>query len=180
MGRSANQVVREKLIAAMEQRAARFDGEARRVLDERVAVLRALAADDASDAEEPPDNTMSPSGGPLGKLVGTIASVTSPERAAYPELPALEAFRTLWSGIRSDSQLQQSVAQAPTGAGPLNSAALVSRSIALMREVSPEYLRSFLGYVDDLAWLEQLSGASVLTASGAVATKKRVRSKRLS
>ncbi len=45
-------------------------------------------------------------------------SDASAERATYPELPALDAFRTLWSSIRSDSQLQQSVAHTPTDAGP--------------------------------------------------------------
>jgi hypothetical protein len=42
----------------------------------------------------------------------------------------------------------------PKNAGPLNSSSLVHRSLSLMREVSPEYLQHFLGYLDSLAWLE--------------------------
>ncbi len=46
----------------------------------------------------------------------------------------------------------------PANAGPLNSSSLVHRSLALMREVSPGYLRHFLSYVDALAWPGQLGG----------------------
>ena len=162
----------------MEQRAARFDGEARRVLDERLTALRAVAADEganAADSDGTPNLVMPPSVGSLSELADSIAGEASPERAAYPELPALEDFRTLWSAIRSDRQLQQSVAQTPTDAGPLNSAALVSRSIALMRELSPDYLRSFLGYMDDLAWLERMGGVGFPGGTNASTNKKRAR-----
>lgn len=40
-----------------------------------------------------------------------------------------------------------------------------------MRETSPGYLRAFLVYVDDLAWLEQLSTAGKATPM--TAPKKR-------
>ena len=40
-----------------------------------------------------------------------------------------------------------------------------------MRELSPGYLRAFLAYVDDLAWLEQLGTVGMTTS--AAATKKR-------
>lgn len=180
MRRSATQAIRAQLIAAMETRAASLDGEARRVLDARLAALHAqstaaAAGDETTDDDTP--NHPRPSRGPLGELVDSLTSETSPGRAAYPELPTLESFRNLWSGIRSDSQLQQAVTPTPTNAGPLNSAALASRSIALMRELSPEYLRQFLAYVDDLAWLEQMGSAGAVTASGAAATRKRARRK---
>jgi hypothetical protein len=178
---SASQAIRVQLIAAMETRAAGLDGEARRVLEERVAALRAIPANELPDTAADGsawESATRPRRGPLGSLVDSIASDASAERAAYPELPALEDLRNLWSNIRADSQLQHSVAHTPVDAGPLNSAALVSRSIALMRELSPGYLRSFLAYVDDLAWLEQLGSASAATASGAAAIKKRARHKR--
>jgi hypothetical protein len=46
-----------------------------------------------------------------------------------------------------------------------------------MREASPGYLRSFLAYVDDLAWLEQLGSAGPAAAPGAGAPRKRARRK---
>jgi hypothetical protein len=161
--------IRAQLIAALEQRAANLDGAARRVLDARLAELRAPDAE-ALD-QMPGTHGASPQRSPLRELTDQLARETPADRATYPDLPALADFRKLWSTLRADSQLQQSVAHIPTDAGPLNSAALASRAIALMRELSPEYLRAFLAYVDDLAWLEQLGTAA--PATGAVATKKR-------
>lgn len=93
--------------------------------------------------------------GPLGELVDAMASKPS----VYPELPAIDEFRRLWTSVRSDSQLRLANEPGPSGAGPLNSAALVHRAIALMHEASPGYLRHFLSYVDDLSWLEQVHAA---------------------
>lgn len=159
--------IREQLIAAMEQRAADLDGEARRALDARLAELRAANLDTPNDASNA--DTTSTLQSPLGELVEQLAH-ESP--ATYPELPALAEFRQRWSTLRADSQLRQSVTHTSTDAGPLNSAALASRAIALMRELSPGYLRAFLAYVDDLAWLEQLGPAAPATG-GAGTTKKR-------
>ncbi|MEI7037609.1 DUF2894 domain-containing protein [Fulvimonas yonginensis] len=168
----ATSAIRARLIAAMEQRAGHLHGPARRTLEARLAELRAHHAD-APDAA--PDATPSPGPSPLRELRDHLARGTSPERAAYPDVPALADFRELWSTLRADSRLQQSVAHTPTDAGPLNSTALASRAIALMRELSPGYLRSFLAYADDLAWLAQLGGTSPVTAPGAGATRKRAR-----
>lgn len=120
---------------------------------------------------------MSPdkSRGPLGRLVDDMASKPS----AYPELPAIEDFRRIWTRVRSESQLRLSHEPVPTDAGPLNSAALVHRAITLMRDLSPEYLRHFLSYVDDLSWLEQVHAAKAPavrdTPRSAVVAKKRAR-----
>jgi hypothetical protein len=162
--------IREHLIAAMEQRSADLDGEARRVLDARLAELRATHSDTPDNASDA--NAATTPRSPLGELVEQLAHESPAERAAYPELPALAEFRQRWSTLRADSQLRQSVTPTSTDAGPLNSAALASRAIALMRELSPGYLRAFLAYVDDLAWLEQLGSAAPATG-GAGATKKR-------
>lgn len=167
--------IRAHLIAAMERRAATLDGDARRALDARLAQLRAA---DADAPEETPASDAAPGHpGPLRELVERLDREATAERAAYPDLPALADFRQLWSTLRTASQLQQSVAHVPTDAGPLNSTALASRAIALMQELSPDYLRSFLAYVDNLAWLEPLGDAGSAAAFGAAATKKRARRK---
>lgn len=171
---SVSQTIRRQLIGAMEQRAARLDGEARRVLDTRITALRAQLVD-AQDAMErghvASTDAASLQASPLAELIESIAGDASTERTVYPELPSLDAFRSLWSTIRSDSQLQQSEAPTPTDTGPLNSAALAGRSIALMRKLSPEYLRQFLAYVDHLAWLEQ-ARADLPSAVGSGSPKK--------
>ncbi|MGN6227472.1 MAG: DUF2894 domain-containing protein [Dyella sp.] len=161
--------IRAQLIASLQQRAATLDGEARRMLDARLADLRPVDADAPDEELDAAPEPHRP--GPLRQLADRLTHDAPTDRTAYPELPALADFRQLWSTLRADSQLQQTVAHTPTDAGPLNSAALASRAIALMRDTSPGYLRAFLAYADDLAWLEQLGTAG--TATPMTAPKKR-------
>jgi hypothetical protein len=72
------------------------------------------------------------------------------------ELTSLRRFRTSWSRITAEDQVAQAMARTPDNAGPLNSHALVLRSLALMRELSPDYLQRFLAQLDALWWLEDL------------------------
>jgi hypothetical protein len=88
------------------------------------------------------------------------ARADAPHAAAYPELPAVDYFREVWSKVRTEKQLRQSLAQVPGNAGPLNSSSLVHRALSLMRELSPGYLKQFLSYVDTLSWLEQMNGGA--------------------
>lgn len=111
------------------------------------------------------DRSVSPARGPLGRLVDEFAG--DPASSAYPELPALEDFRKIWAGLRAESQLRQTLDYVPRNAGPLNSNALVHRSIELMRELSPGYLRQFLSYVDDLAWIERVTAGGPPGEKGA-------------
>jgi hypothetical protein len=157
--------IRAQLIAAMERRAASLHGEAQRAVELRLAERR---ASDTTTPDQTPPTALHPG---LRELVTDLAREASPGSAAYPDIPALTDFRQLWSTLRADSQLSQSVANTPTDAGPLNSIALASRAIALMRELSPGYLRAFLAYVDDLAWLEQMGNPG--SEAGSVATRKK-------
>lgn len=113
-------------------------------------------------------------GGPsaLGALIEAMAAedptarddaLRHPQRAAYPELPALEQVRRLWSELRTRSQVRRSLAPPTEDAGPLNSSRLVHRALTLMRGASPGYLQHFLAYADTLSWLETLQDAGVLT-----------------
>lgn len=165
--------IRARLIEALAERAAGLDGEARRVLDTRLAELR--ARNTAAPLEAPGADTTSPRPPPLRGLLDPFPSGAFPGQAAYPELLALADFRQLWATLRTDNQLRQSISHAPADAGPLNSTALASRAITLMRELSPGYLRSFLAYVDDLAWLEQMGATGTGNPSSAIAPKKRAR-----
>jgi hypothetical protein len=77
---------------------------------------------------------------------------------ASPGLKSAHRFREAWSRIRAEDALEQAVGRGPENAGPLNSHMLVLRSLTLMRELSPDYLRRFLSQVDSLLWLEQAQG----------------------
>lgn len=182
--------VRFHFIEAMESRANDHCGEVRRRLDERLSRLLEGYAGDLErmqskgadfDTVPPPREIVRGTLGGLLEHIGSHkaamtmnAAVTADQEDAgsdnprpFPseELPALLEFRKIWSKVRTDGQLRQSLEQAPADAGPLNSGALVHRSIMLMRELSPEYLRHFLSYVDTLSWMEQMHGSGVLEAA---------------
>lgn len=190
--------VRFHHIDALEKRASRQAGEVRRLLDDRLASMveayargleEAAARTNGSDAPVEPG---APSRGALGELADLLArqaaardgeapaAEATRDASAPPALATLDEFQQIWSQVRVQSQVRQSLKQAPTGAGPLNSSALVHRSIALMRELSPGYLQHFLAYVDDLAWAEQLGAAGMVTAREApqaAGARKRSRGK---
>ncbi|MFI5445236.1 DUF2894 domain-containing protein [Polaromonas sp. UC242_47] len=77
------------------------------------------------------------------------------DMAANSEMASVRRFRETWSKIAAEGQVAQSVDRGPVNAGPLNSHMLVLRSLALMRKLSPDYLRRFLSHVDTLLWLDQ-------------------------
>ncbi|MGH8079144.1 MAG: DUF2894 domain-containing protein [Lysobacter sp.] len=158
-------------IEALQRRAAAQDGEVRRLLDERLAGLIAAYADGLkSRAPRAETSPVAPVTSAMSGLIGYIAGQAAvsevaddaASRPAFPELAALDDFRKIWAKTRVDSQLRQSLRPAPANAGPLNSGQLVHRSLNLMRELSPGYLRHFLAYVDALTWIEQMSDDGVV------------------
>jgi hypothetical protein len=68
--------------------------------------------------------------------------------------PHIVAFRQELGKISVQKQVTQAIAQAPQNAGPINSHSLVLRSLGLMRDLSPDYLNRFMGYVDTLLFLD--------------------------
>ncbi|WP_118183447.1 DUF2894 domain-containing protein [Paraburkholderia phosphatilytica] len=176
-------LTRYRFIDALERRAAGYDGDARRVLDERLATLIAAYADEIERADgvvktanaaatlnaTPARNTLrdlvnqmhirraATEGGNDDASTARAASRGLHSHAS-PDLPVLDFFRETWSKVSAEKQLRQALERVPGNAGPLNSNSLVHRSLALMRECSPGYLQQFLSYVDALAWMEQLAG----------------------
>jgi len=75
--------------------------------------------------------------------------------APRPELKSLDRFRGTWAKVAADAQVDKALARAPENAGPLNSHLLVLRSLAALRELSPEHLHGVLAQLDALLWLEQ-------------------------
>ncbi|MCA8089355.1 DUF2894 domain-containing protein [Burkholderia anthina] len=155
--------VRFHRLDALARRAAALDGAARALLDARLATLLdgfteiVARADEAAIACDTTRATEQMPRGALGGLVERLARDAQADRRGLdPEL--IDYFRTMWSKVRTEQQYRQSLDQVPRNAGPLNSNSLVHRSLATMRELSPEYLQQFLSYIDALAWLEDLAG----------------------
>ena len=153
--------LRFAFMQALASRAARHQGRARQLIEARLSArlqdyAELVGAQPAQHGAEPGAGAVA-GRGPLG---GLLAQMAGPEpalpRTHYPELPALQTFRLLWSDMLAQRQLRQSMAQVPVDAGPLNSRVLVHRALGLMRDLSPQYLQHFLAYADHLAWLEHL------------------------
>ncbi len=195
--------LRFHLIDALARRAAAYDGPVRQRLDVRLAdLIQAYESALTGAAEDLPGSPPAPEHGPLAGLVAYLdapGAAGQPQaadaqadracaerfdplglRAAYPELPLLDEFQTLWSRFSADRQVRQSQEQVHKNAGPLNSNQLVHRALSLMREMSPGYLQQFLSYTDALMWMEQMTAAAAPApkeAPRAGAAKKSARSK---
>lgn len=181
--------VRFRFIDALATRAAGHEGETRRILDHRLSTLVAAYAADLKKAasRKKPTAPSLPDRAALAGLLDHIASHAAtrgdrsqtpdaePRSIVLPELEALDEFRKTWSGIRSRHQLRQSLEPVSADAGPLNSTALVHRSIALMHELSPGYLDHFLAYVDALSWMEQINASGASAASSGKRTRGKPR-----
>lgn len=67
-------------------------------------------------------------------------------------------FKQYALGRVSVGPLSEAVQRGPENAGPLNSHRLVLRTLGIMRDLSPDYLRRFMTHADTLLWLEQAHG----------------------
>lgn len=170
--------VRFQFIAALDRRAATHSGEARRILDNRLSrLMEAYAADihgsacgavDTGSAVAPEK----PARGALAGLTDYIARRTRADEDApatnnavpgpspWPDIDVLDYLRDVWSKVRTEKLLRQSLEEVPGNTGPLNSSSLVHRSLLLMRELSPGYLQQFLSYVDALSRMDQMNGGA--------------------
>lgn len=170
---------------------ARLDDRLAQLLDAYAARIAATAATDAIAPAEGRDDAATPADcptpaatpaaatrGPLAELAAYLAYPGAPgedpdaiaaqaRRDAYPDLPALDGLREIWSGLSADRQVRQSQEQVHKNAGPLNSNQLVHRALSLMRELSPGYLQQFVTYTETLAWMEQLTAAATPPAKEA-------------
>ncbi len=164
--------VRCHYLQALLARAAGHQGELRRLLDARLGqglqALRQRVEQAQREAGPAPANPaqLVPRA-PLSELLAYLAQ-RAPEQvdaslgaawpgvaAARPELRSVRHFRHTWSKLSVDKQMTKALDQAPKNAGPINSHMLVLRSLSLMREISPDYLKRFLAYAEALLCLEQ-------------------------
>jgi hypothetical protein len=165
---AASRRIRATVLQALARRAqAAGEGALRQQLDARREAWLAgdaAALPPAAVEAEPDEDAVQPAS--LAGLLDELAAARpAGNKEAYPELPALEHFRRCWDALHARRQLERTLAPAPADAGPLNSAVLARRAIALMQSASPDYLRHFIDYADTLAWLESLREDGVLPAS---------------
>ena len=85
----------------------------------------------------------------------------SPLGNEAPGLKSYRLFRETWARHYSDKLVSDAVRKLPKDSGPLNSQFLITRSLTIMRNLSPNYLQRFISYVDTLLWLEDAIGKPV-------------------
>ena len=163
-------------MAALQKRIATQEGDARRLLGEKLSArIEAYAKELEHVARKTTDSHQANPSTALAELTrelshratarnSGIASNDETPRNTLPEMGVLDDARKLWSSVHTRSQVRRSLENSPENAGPLNSSSLVHRSLTLMGEVSPGYLQHFMSYVDALSWLQHMSDHSVLAA----------------
>ena len=186
---------RFELIAALAQRAQRYAGSARAQLDARLSQLtdayaQLVAVEVAkpaakSGAESPLQSLLQQLEAdplqyqlPLSTSNATAGDSDTADGTEASLMPALDEFQQLWSRIRIDSLLRQCLDSLPEDAGPLNSSVLTYRAMALMQELSPEYLQHFIAYVDVLTWMEPVSGTNTVVEPTRAASKRKASRKK--
>lgn len=85
-------------------------------------------------------------------LTGVPMDAASANRG---ELKSARRFSETWSKLQSESQVEQALQRSPENAGPFNPHMLMVRSLARMRDLSPDYLHRFMQHADALLWLDQ-------------------------
>jgi hypothetical protein len=151
--------VRFRYIEVLAQRASTHQGRVRLILDSKLAdavvALRQRIAQAQSDAQTAvATSDVATHRETLGDLVRHMAQ-QAPAGAPRAELKSVQYFRNTWSRLSAEKQVTQALGQAPKNAGPINSHVVALRSLALMRDTSPDYLNRFMAYVDTLLCLDQ-------------------------
>ncbi|RBW48633.1 DUF2894 domain-containing protein [Marinobacter sp. F3R11] len=105
--------------------------------------------------------TEAPATTPRSALEQRIFGATeepSPASGTAPPQPlkAMARAKADQSTHALQERIQQAIESTPKDAGPMNAHRLVSRAIAEMQKLSPEYLNHFVNYTDTLMVLEKL------------------------
>jgi hypothetical protein len=188
-----------RVAEGLARRASAHAGEARRLIDERVAAivqsldalpeatarvpvaapaagrtaLSALVAHAARQRGASPLPASAPAAGRAPAMASPRSSATPPAvTGAAADTSTVAFFKRTWSRLSADQRLAQSRAALPENAGPLNSQHLVHRALVLMRELSPEYLEHFVGYIDALQWMAQVNEAATQELTNARAAQQ--------
>lgn len=161
-------------LEALARRTAAHEGEARRVLDARLAQALKVHGERLAEArrrDRPEPVAMAPAApGALADLLRCFA--TPADTAAPAELKAVRVHGRTWSRLSAEQRLLLARATVPGNAGPLHSHALMLRALTLMHEISPDYLSHFMRHVDSLLWLDQARGSEPPAAREAPRTTR--------
>jgi hypothetical protein len=170
-------------LEALYRRAQTHPEEVRRILETRlvdaVGACRQRLVQKQGEPPQPIDAVEHRS--ELAALVRSLAQHADAGTQALPgakmdvppELKSVQRSRKTWSRLSADQLFKQAVHHSPKNAGPINSHAVVLRSFALMRDMSPDYFHRFLSYVDTLLALDHDAKGVSDTKNASDSTKVR-------
>jgi len=72
------------------------------------------------------------------------------------ELKSLKATRESMRYLNVDKSIKRAIEDFPENAGPYNPHMLAITSLMNMRDLSPQYMRRFAGYIETVLWLEKI------------------------
>lgn len=160
--------VRLHYLQVLAHRASGHQGRVKRILDGKLAQALAALRERFEQAQCDAKDTIatlkeSDHLASLGDLVRYLAQHSQENvdggfdgnAGLRSELKTTRYFRNTWSKLSVHKQVTQALDQAPKNAGPINSHMLVLRSLAKMRDISPDYLNRFTSYADTLLCLDQ-------------------------
>jgi hypothetical protein len=151
--------VRLHYLELLSQRIATAPEAVQRVLEGKLdAALTGLAQRLAKTQPASCNDEAPRPAAPLAALNHYLRGLKPPgDSDARPDLASVRRFRETWQRITAEDQVAEAVERGPANAGPLNSHRLALRTLGLLRDLSPDYLRRFLSHVETLQWLEQAS-----------------------
>lgn len=86
---------------------------------------------------------------------GEVLATTVDGSGEQLELQSMKYFRESMKHFNIDKIIARAIDEGPENPGPLNPQMLAIKSLTNMRDLSPEYLRRFAGYIETLLWLEK-------------------------
>jgi len=184
---AAAELVRSRVLEAMERRMAGQPDPVRRLLQQKLERACGEDAQRATPVAPKGDARRDrPAPTPLAQLnLHVRATVAARAEAPLPgethdpeELASLKGFRRTWARGRTLEQVERALVRKPANAGPLNSHALVLQTLSLLRDLSPDYLRRFVAGVETLQWLERVSEQLPREAAKAARRGTRARTKK--
>ncbi|MEQ9546842.1 MAG: DUF2894 domain-containing protein [Marinobacter sp.] len=104
-----------------------------------------------------PETHVQTSPSPMERLLfGEEATPSAVTNTSPRPLKAMARVQADQGSQALQDRIRQAIEQTPENAGPMNAHRLVSRAIAAMEKLSPEYLNRFVNYADTLLALERL------------------------
>ncbi len=91
----------------------------------------------------------------LQSVEDSMADEGPSQRKNKMALKTFSLFKETWAKFHSERLVNSAIKGRPENAGPLNSQMLVTRSLFTAQNISPNYLKRFISYIETLLWIEQ-------------------------